>query len=679
MTLLDELKNSFKIWYQKIKLSLGNLSYSDQLLSLPSDNIDDYYYDDLNQTWIYKEKITQVGFENILNLTKVSIDSMEANIENLTAIISNINTISIDTTNLQAIISDISTMQVNVNNLQAVIANISSMTVDSTNLQAIISDINDMNINVNNLQAIIAHIDTVNTNIGNLQAIITDIANIETLNTTISGNITSLTAIIANINTMNTNITNLQAIITDIANIETLNTTISGNIGTMNTNVDNLQAIITDIANIETLNTTISGNITSLTAIIANIGTMNTNIANLQAIITDIANIETLNTTISGNITSLTAIIANIGTMNTNIANLQAIISDIANIETQNISMSTALATINTNIGTINTAITSINAHEADIDINIGIVKDLDVEINAKYREGVSFSKTIPPFQNQTFLVISGNYIYNSLKVQYDSELLIHGTIELRTNKPSGGTIDVETFNIDQVSVPYEKSETFYFETLLNYIELKITNNGASTLYIDGIVFFSKKTLASELNLNDLNEKNHASLTNVLPNQHHSEGYSKAEVDAFFMIGVENAQYINCTRDLQYTPDAMKGYISWANRGSVDMDFTIMLPIPSKLGALNLYINDLKIGIFDSDANDYVDNITIYRWNSYNNFEGIASFDHNIVHGTGTGDFTHAIDPAEIVNEKILIRIICVNTSYAELDIDYIKLKCYYA
>ena len=481
MVLLADLKNSFTEWYQKIKLSLVNKSYSETLLRLPSDSQDDYYYDQLQQTWIFKDKTTQIGFHNVLYQTKVAIESMEVNINNLQAIIANISNINTLNSNIDG----------NITSLTAIIANIGTMNINIANLQSIITDIaNIETLNTN----ISGNIDAVNTNIGNLQAIITDIANIETLNTNIDGNITSLTAIIANIGTINTNINNLQAIISDIGNIETINTTISGNIATVNTNINNLQAIITDIENIETLSTTISGNITSLTAIIANIGTMNTNIGNLQAIISDIANIETLNTTISGNITSLTAIIANIGTMNTNIGNLQAIISDIANIETQNILMETSLATINTNIGTINTALTDIKATNADIDIHIDAINTLDIDISEQVNKSLEYSGTIGTGTETLVTTINSEYLYNSI------------VITMKANDNNNAYFEITLKNVDNVaflSFTVIDNTPIYFNdynfTPSNYIKVYIGNwSGTATIDYNVRFFYSRNVKPNE-------------------------------------------------------------------------------------------------------------------------------------------------------------------------------------
>ncbi|BDI54834.1 MAG: receptor-binding protein [Asgard archaea virus SkuldV2] len=333
---------------------------------------------------------------------------------------------------------------------------------------------------------------------------------------TVNANITSLTAIIANINAMNININSLQAIIADIQNIETINLAIAGNVGTMDTNIGNLQAIIADIANIETQNIAIAGDITSLTAIIANIGTMNTylnniqaiitdvanietqniaiacnvgtmdtNIGNLQAIIADIANIETLNTTISGNITSLTAIIANIGTINTNIGNLQAIITDIANIETQNIAMNTAIATINTNIGTINTAIALIQTTNADIDINIGTVKDLDIDISEQVNKALSFDGTINASAGVLIGTINSAYLYNcmTMLMRNTLNLDLNYTVRLRDTND----YDFLVFTVKDGRVPFYND---YFFPSTKYIKIFIDNDNPNTSLVYNIKFF---------------------------------------------------------------------------------------------------------------------------------------------------------------------------------------------
>lgn len=90
MTILDDLKQRFQVWFQNVKLSMIDKSYKAQLLLLPSEKFTDYYLDPLTQEWVYKEKITQVGFENILNLMKVNIDTINTNIGTINTAITSI-------------------------------------------------------------------------------------------------------------------------------------------------------------------------------------------------------------------------------------------------------------------------------------------------------------------------------------------------------------------------------------------------------------------------------------------------------------------------------------------------------------------------------------------------------------------------------------------------------------
>jgi len=206
--------------------------------------------------------------------------------------------------------------------------------------------------------------------------------------------------------------------------LENILNVIKTRIESMEINVENLQAVISYIANINidtTALTAIITDINSLTAIINDIANVDINIDNLQAIIADIANIESLSNTISGNITNLTAIINNIATMNTNIDNLQAIIADIANIESQQITMNTAIANINTNIGLINSAIANIETTNADIDIDIGQVKDLQIDISEQVYKTTTYSGTINASSSAIIGAVSSEYMFNAVSIFLDA------------------------------------------------------------------------------------------------------------------------------------------------------------------------------------------------------------------------------------------------------------------
>ena len=716
MELIDKIKEKFQVWF----LIQRDKYLRNQLAQIPSDNPDDYYFDNLTNSFIYKDASLniQIGWKNTLNVLKTQIESVNIHTENLEAIIDDIAQVNIDTTALTAIISNIAYMNVNVNNLQAVIANIASIDVDTGNLQAIISNIASMTVNVNNLQAVIANVASMDVNVNNLQAIITDIANIETLNTTISGNITSLTAIIANIGTMNTNIDNLQAIITDIANIETLNTTISGNIATVNTNINNLQAIIANIANINTLTTTISGNITSLTAIIANINTMNTNITNLQAIITDIANIETLNTTISGNITSLTAIIANIGTMNTNIGNLQAIITDIANIETQNIAMNIALATINTNIGTINTAITNIEAHEADIDINIQAVKDLDIIVSNQTNKGIIRSGSIGIGTSDEQEIDYEALLFNRIVVLLHAEYLYYADAEVELYKRNADDSDwvlLQDWEFPtHVGQDWELMFTFdaseHFKVLIN-------NLSERPLDYKIVVFFSKNVkpeldehidtsnihfLEDSINLANINEKLHASLAEVSESQHHVKtvssdislanlneksynsltdkpaNVSQADYEADQAFGIENKKWITCTYGGGQNVQVVSYY---RNLNANNMYLVFEFPKSLIINGKDLWITNTRIGIKDSDSNNYVDRFRLMVATNYLTEATMVDIDHDAVHGKGIGLITYGHGQTRVgtTRQRVTATFNCVNATPANLDIMYVQMEYYYA
>lgn len=241
--IIDAIKEKFQVWLliQRDKYLRKELS------KLPSDNQDDYYFDNLTNSFINKDYNlnVQIGWKNTLNVVKTKIESLNLQVESLQAIIDDIAQVNVDTTNLQAIISDIS----NIN------AEIQLVNINTTNLQAIITEIAQINIDTTNLQAIIANIASIDVDTSNLQAIIAYIANIETQNVSMN---TAIANINTNIGIINTAITNIEAHQIDI-----------------DLNIDSVETLQNNIINQENKGSLHTGTIAHATTEIINLTTNN--------------------------------------------------------------------------------------------------------------------------------------------------------------------------------------------------------------------------------------------------------------------------------------------------------------------------------------------------------------------------------------------------------------------
>ena len=113
---------------------------------------------------------------------------------------------------------------------------------------------------------------------------------------------------------------------------------------------------------------------------------------------------------------------------------------------------------------------------------------------------------------------------------------------------------------------------------------------------------------------------------------------------------------------------------------------TFDVTLPYTLGSLSLYISELVIGIQDSDATHYLDQVQIYLWSDEDSNTNPVDLDHDTLNGTGIGTFTYdsnddADFPLDISAQKrCLIFCSIVNGGTANrFDISWIRVKYYYA
>jgi len=111
------------------------------------------------------------------------------------------------------------------------------------------------------------------------------------------------------------------------------------------------------------------------------------------------------------------------------------------------------------------------------------------------------------------------NQLWNRMRILLYSSSTLNLTYKLRQITNSSLMYDEVINESITTGNNYNKLHNF---SEGNMWRLTIDNSaGVGDCYFHIELFFSKKTIASELNLADLNEKSHASLTNIVANQHH--------------------------------------------------------------------------------------------------------------------------------------------------------------
>ena len=150
-----------------------------------------------------------------------------------------------------------------------------------------------------------------------------------------------------------------------------------------------------------------------------------------------------------------------------------------------------------------------------------------------------------------------------------------------------------------------------------------------------------------------------------------------AYLEDLLMFGSANAAWQPCVFEGSNTADKFYpngGYIS--NRDNTDGQMRFILPLPTNKGSLKLYISGSQVDIFDADAANKIDTVTIYGILE----TGISQLDQN------TDDITaqdSREDPFAAVDcsgyNGVILWVAAVVADANALDISGISLRCYYA
>jgi hypothetical protein len=156
----------------------------------------------------------------------------------------------------------------------------------------------------------------------------------------------------------------------------------------------------------------------------------------------------------------------------------------------------------------------------------------------------------------------------------------------------------------------------------------------------------------------------------------HEDRYTKTEINALLGIGSANSKTVQCI--LEYDSlNKLEGWVTYRNQDGNDHDLTWGVPLSPTMGALKLYIVSWHIGIFDADASDYVDSVTLFGWQDYNNYSSLAS-DATNLNSVGDKSYTPGA-PIDCSGQiDLRFRMVCVCTTNAELDIAHFYITYYY-
>ena len=159
--------------------------------------------------------------------------------------------------------------------------------------------------------------------------------------------------------------------------------------------------------------------------------------------------------------------------------------------------------------------------------------------------------------------------------------------------------------------------------------------------------------------------------------------YSKAEIEALLGIGIANKNWFNVMNEGGFTNDFYENVSTWRNSGADNMHIVFGGPIPLTLanGAYNIVLTRIKLGTFDSDANDFVDRVRIFAMPDHDTVDTIVDLNWDVLYGTAIQEATNDFADQTIggAYERFAVRIDATNTVGKELDVTYIQLEYYYA
>jgi hypothetical protein len=204
---------------------------------------------------------------------------------------------------------------------------------------------------------------------------------------------------------------------------------------------------------------------------------------------------------------------------------------------------------------------------------------------------------------------------------------------------------------------------------------------------IAGTLLTGGGTLAADRTLNvDEASIDHDALTNFAANEH----FLKTEVglddlddcgtltgallqDAL-MFGSGNLAWVPCVsignEDGNYLM-YQRAYCLAAGSGA---SLWYQLPLPTAMGALKLYVDDMKIAVLDADANDYIDHVYIHGVNTSS-----TSLYDDATNQTSTGDKTYSTDALDCSSyDAIIVQVKIATNADGELEFYPPRLGCYY-
>jgi len=142
------------------------------------------------------------------------------------------------------------------------------------------------------------------------------------------------------------------------------------------------------------------------------------------------------------------------------------------------------------------------------------------------------------------------------------------------------------------------------------------------------------------------------------------------------MIGVNNRAWVPCMYQTADAATSIRGYdMRVANWNATDNWLYFYLPLPTSKGNLKLYVDAVRVGLRDADANDYVTHTGVRAIPSTGAL-GVIHSDDTDLNAPGEFDQTFTAYDCSAYN---IIGVILGTVVSTALDLEMIVLlRCYY-
>ena len=155
-----------------------------------------------------------------------------------------------------------------------------------------------------------------------------------------------------------------------------------------------------------------------------------------------------------------------------------------------------------------------------------------------------------------------------------------------------------------------------------------------------------------------------------------------ALLEDLLMFGSANAAFVPCPFETMGASGMqIKAYIdptsqALTNTDAQTMSFYFRCPKPTVKGGLKLYVDDMRIGVQDADATNYVTAVYIYGMN----YTGATEINVSGTNRTSANTYTYAFAAVDASSyDSVLVRVLVVTADAAALDLTSVELLCYYA